>query len=79
MMLSTLLSDLRALNEPIRLSGVEEVGVSGITPDSRAVRNGFLFAALPGSKLDGAGFIPAALQAGASAILCSDDAEMSRD
>ena len=44
-------------------------GLSGITEDSRAVRPGFLFAALPGTAAHGAAFIPAALQAGAAAIL----------
>lgn len=43
--------------------------VTGITSDSRAVRPGFLFAALPGSAAHGASYIPAALAAGAAAIL----------
>lgn len=43
--------------------------ISGITPDSRAVRQGFLFAALPGVKADGAAFIPQAEERGAAAVL----------
>ncbi len=43
--------------------------ISGITPDSRAVRKGFLFAALPGGKADGADFIPQAEKMGAAAVL----------
>lgn len=43
--------------------------ISGITPDSRAVREGFLFAALPGAKADGAAFIPQAEERGAAAVL----------
>ncbi len=43
--------------------------ITGITPDSRAVRKGFLFAALPGAKADGAGFIPQAEEHGAAAVL----------
>jgi UDP-N-acetylmuramoyl-L-alanyl-D-glutamate--2,6-diaminopimelate ligase len=43
--------------------------LSGITLDSRAVRPGTLFAALPGSTRHGADFIPSALAAGAVAIL----------
>ncbi len=35
----------------------------------RQVRPGFLFAALPGVKIDGARFIPQAVQAGAAAVL----------
>jgi UDP-N-acetylmuramoyl-L-alanyl-D-glutamate--2,6-diaminopimelate ligase len=43
--------------------------VTGVTSDSRAVRPGFLFAAMPGTAVHGATFIPAALAAGAAAIL----------
>ncbi|MBL8788959.1 MAG: UDP-N-acetylmuramoyl-L-alanyl-D-glutamate--2,6-diaminopimelate ligase [Rhizobiales bacterium] len=43
--------------------------VMGITSDSRAVRPGFVFAALPGTKVDGAAFIPQALSAGAVAVI----------
>ena len=43
--------------------------ISGITADSRLVAPGFLFAALPGSRLDGSRFIPDAIDAGAAAIL----------
>ena len=49
--------------------------ISGLTSDSRAVKPGFLFAALPGSAVDGAKFIPAALAAGASAIVTSAPVE----
>lgn len=43
--------------------------IAGITPDSRAVREGFLFAALPGAKADGETFIPQAEKMGAAAVL----------
>ena len=43
--------------------------LSGITADSRAVRAGMLFAALPGTAVHGAKFIPAALEQGVAAIL----------
>jgi UDP-N-acetylmuramoyl-L-alanyl-D-glutamate--2,6-diaminopimelate ligase len=43
--------------------------VTDLTLDSREARPGALFAALPGSRVHGASFIPAALQAGATAIL----------
>ena len=43
--------------------------LSGLTADSRAVRAGMLFAALPGTATHGARFIPAALEQGAAAIL----------
>ena len=47
--------------------------ISGVTADSRKVRPGFLFVALPGAKADGRSFIPAALDAGAAAVLAPDD------
>ncbi len=43
--------------------------LSGLTADSRAVRAGMLFAALPGTATHGARFIASALDQGAAAIL----------
>ena len=43
--------------------------LSGVTADSRAVRAGMLFAALPGTAVHGARFIGAALEQGAAAVL----------
>ena len=45
------------------------VEVSGLTADSRAVRPGYLFAALRGGAADGADFIGDALRRGAVAVL----------
>ncbi|MDF2966779.1 MAG: UDP-N-acetylmuramoylalanyl-D-glutamate--2,6-diaminopimelate ligase [Nocardioidaceae bacterium] len=45
------------------------VEVTGMTLDSRAVRPGDLYAALPGGRTHGARFCPAAVQAGAAAVL----------
>ena len=50
-------------------SGSENWRVSGVTHDSRAVRPGDLYAALPGSRAHGAEFSAAAVEAGAVAIL----------
>ena len=47
--------------------------IAGVTADSRKVRPGFLFAALPGSKVDGRAFVEGAIAAGAAAILAPDD------
>ncbi len=47
--------------------------IRGVTADSRKVQPGFLFVALPGSRADGRSFIPAAIQAGAAAVLAPDD------
>lgn len=46
-----------------------EVEVLGLTADSRAVKPGWLFAALPGTKADGTAFIDDAVRSGACAIL----------
>jgi UDP-N-acetylmuramoyl-L-alanyl-D-glutamate--2,6-diaminopimelate ligase len=43
--------------------------VSGISADSRAVKPGFLFAAVPGAKADGLAFVPQAIAAGAAAVM----------
>lgn len=47
-------------------------GVAGLTADSRAVKPGFLFAALPGSRADGRDFIPDAVRAGATVVLAPE-------
>ncbi|MEO8242726.1 MAG: UDP-N-acetylmuramoyl-L-alanyl-D-glutamate--2,6-diaminopimelate ligase [bacterium] len=58
--LSTLGLTARAGRNPI---------LSGITLDSRAVRKGYLFAAMPGTAVHGASYIQTAIDAGAAAIL----------
>ncbi|MGI8725203.1 MAG: UDP-N-acetylmuramoyl-L-alanyl-D-glutamate--2,6-diaminopimelate ligase [Methyloceanibacter sp.] len=45
------------------------VPIAGLASDSRAVKPGYLFAALPGTATDGARFIADAVQRGAAAIL----------
>jgi len=49
--------------------GGREARILGLAVDSRAVRPGFLFAALPGTNRHGAEFIGYALRMGASAVL----------
>jgi UDP-N-acetylmuramoyl-L-alanyl-D-glutamate--2,6-diaminopimelate ligase len=48
------------------------VAFSGITADSRAVKPGFVFAALPGAKADGRAFIAEAVSRGAVAVLAPE-------
>ncbi len=55
--------------------GAEAVTVRDLTSDSRAVKPGSVFAALPGSSVDGAKFIPHAIAAGAVAIVAGENAE----
>ena len=61
------------LSDLIQRDLASDPEISGVTADSRKVRPGFLFVALPGSRADGRSFIPAALDAGAAAVLAPDD------
>ena len=49
--------------------------VAGITHDSRAVKPGFAFAAVPGQRADGHDFLAAAFHAGATAAVVQADHE----
>lgn len=64
---------LKTLNDlgltPLTSPSGGKLALAGITADSRAVRPGFLFAALPGSQAHGAAFIARAIEAGAVAVL----------
>ncbi|MGF1623892.1 MAG: UDP-N-acetylmuramoyl-L-alanyl-D-glutamate--2,6-diaminopimelate ligase [Alphaproteobacteria bacterium] len=67
---------LSALTRAAGLPGPgEDPEVTGLTADSRAVRPGHLFAALPGTRTDGRAFIAGALAAGASAVLSAPGVE----
>jgi UDP-N-acetylmuramoyl-L-alanyl-D-glutamate--2,6-diaminopimelate ligase len=54
--------------------GCGEIEIAGLTADSRAVQPGWLFAALPGAKADGARFVAEAVAKGAAAILARSGA-----
>jgi UDP-N-acetylmuramoyl-tripeptide--D-alanyl-D-alanine ligase len=54
---------------PLRPENGRDVTVDAIVTDSRKVDFGALFAALPGSQVDGHDFAPAAVQMGAVALL----------
>ncbi|AMN44260.1 UDP-N-acetylmuramoyl-L-alanyl-D-glutamate--2,6-diaminopimelate ligase [Rhodoplanes sp. Z2-YC6860] len=64
MKLSELLTDQAPLDA--RTAALE---IGGVTADSRAVKRGDLFVAVPGTKADGMGFAALAAQAGAAAIV----------
>jgi UDP-N-acetylmuramoyl-L-alanyl-D-glutamate--2,6-diaminopimelate ligase len=53
--------------------GDGSTAISGVTNDSRFVRPGDLFVAVPGFERDGASFVPAAISAGAVAIAAQRD------
>jgi len=63
--LSDLLRDV-AVREMKGDAGVE---IAGVTPDSRLVRPGFIFVAIPGTAQDGTSFAPQAIERGAAAIV----------
>lgn len=69
MKLQDLCRDIGALE-----ANVAETDVTDITADSRAVKPGMLFAALPGFTVDGTRFVPGAIANGARAVLMATDA-----
>ena len=66
--MTSALSHLLGVDAPLPASG--DIHIAGLTADSREVKPGFLFAALPGVKVDGAAFIDKAFAAGAVAVIC---------
>jgi UDP-N-acetylmuramoyl-L-alanyl-D-glutamate--2,6-diaminopimelate ligase len=52
--------------------GSQDIGVTGITLNSRAVEAGDLYLALPGATRHGADFVPQAIDAGAVAVVTDD-------
>ena len=58
-----------------RFAGLE---LAGIAADSRKVKPGDLFVAVPGTKSDGLSFVPQALAAGAAAVMAEQPAEPCR-
>ncbi|HYG26157.1 MAG TPA: UDP-N-acetylmuramoyl-L-alanyl-D-glutamate--2,6-diaminopimelate ligase [Caulobacteraceae bacterium] len=64
------------LSELVRRDLAVDPQITGVTADSRKVKPGYLFAALPGSQVDGRKFIPTALDAGAAAVLAPEQMEL---
>lgn len=54
---------------------VDDVEISSVTADSRLVKPGALFVAIPGTAMDGAKFVPQAVEKGAAAVITSDDVD----
>jgi UDP-N-acetylmuramoyl-L-alanyl-D-glutamate--2,6-diaminopimelate ligase len=61
------------LSELVKRDLAVDPVIAGVTADSRKVGRGFLFAALPGSAVDGRQFVPKAVSAGAAAVLAPED------
>jgi UDP-N-acetylmuramoyl-L-alanyl-D-glutamate--2,6-diaminopimelate ligase len=59
----------RKLSEILRRDLAVDPLIEGVTADSRKVKAGYLFAALPGTKADGREYVAAALAAGAAAVI----------
>ena len=71
-------TDILAGNaEHLQATGPLGVEIAGLAVDSRQVAPGFLFAALPGTQVDGRDYIPAALKAGAAALLLPEGSRIS--
>jgi UDP-N-acetylmuramoyl-L-alanyl-D-glutamate--2,6-diaminopimelate ligase len=51
--------------------GSDDVDITFVTPDSRLVKSGALFVAIPGTAKDGTEFIPQAIERGAAAIVAT--------
>ena len=65
------------LSDVVRHDVAVDPEITGVTADSRLVRPGFLFAALPGALADGScSFIPAVLKADAAAVLADNDVDV---
>lgn len=63
------LRGIRVAGRPVSPGGLPPVAVTGVTDDSRAVRPGCLFVAVPGFRVDGHAFLANAVAAGAAAAI----------
>lgn len=64
--LASILNPIKGL----KITGEKNLELQGLAIDNRKVEQGFLFAAMRGTATDGHLYIPAAIAAGASCILC---------
>ncbi len=55
----------------VTAAATNNLNITGITCDSRRVEPGYLFAAIPGTQVDGRRFIPDAIERGAVAVLAA--------
>ena len=67
-----LLNELLKAIQPVQVTGDSRIEITGVNIDSRLVEAGQLFMAMRGTQTDGHAYIPAAIQQGATAILCED-------
>lgn len=57
-------------------SGPADAKIESLVYDSRKAGKGSLFVAMPGAKVDGTGFVPQVLEAGAVAVVAEKDVEV---
>jgi UDP-N-acetylmuramoyl-L-alanyl-D-glutamate--2,6-diaminopimelate ligase len=58
---------------------LKDLDITGLTADSRAVQPGYLFAALPGTKMDGRSYIGEAVKRGAAAVLAPPGTDLGEE
>jgi UDP-N-acetylmuramoyl-L-alanyl-D-glutamate--2,6-diaminopimelate ligase len=69
------LNELLESVSTLGVSGKDDLEIEGIACDSRQVKPGWLFVAVPGEQVDGADFIPDALSKGAVAVVSESSFE----
>ena len=67
-----LLNELLKAIQTVQVNGDSKIELTEVNIDSRQVEAGLLFMAMRGTQTDGHAYIPAAIQKGATAILCED-------
>ena len=65
------LSELLSVIQPLDVQGAQDIEITDIAIDSRQVKDGTLFIAVPGTQVDGHQFIPKAVEQGAAAVVYS--------
>ncbi len=68
--MNTILSNIIYKAGTVETSGDVQISVTGITADSRQVKQGALFVAVKGHTTDGHRYIDDAIRSGASAVIC---------
>lgn len=63
----------KALPREVDVAGLPDIAIDSIAHDSRAVKSGSLFVAIPGTKLDGRMFIEESIRKGAVAVVTNPD------
>lgn len=58
--------------QPVKITGNQDIEITGVDIDSRQVESGHLFMAMRGTQTDGHTYIPTAIEKGATAILCEE-------